>query len=101
MSTSITVKCPRCDASICAQVRVDPGEPMVRYYPDGSGYPGYPPSIEEIEDIEYDCDCLDEASREGGRSAYEEQVENLIFDAEFTYDPEDYYTGPDRLEDLD
>ena len=25
-----------------------PGEPMVRYYPDGSGYPGSPPDVEFI-----------------------------------------------------
>ena len=25
---------------------VSPGEPMVRYYPDGSGYPGSPPIVE-------------------------------------------------------
>lgn len=101
MSTSVTIQCPRCDASICAQVKVDPGEPPVYYYRDGSGYPGSPPSIEEIEDIEYECDCLDLARREGAGSTYEGEVEDLIFDAEFTYDPEDYYTGPDRLEDLD
>lgn len=26
----------------------DPGEPMVRYYPDGSGYPGSPPSFDYV-----------------------------------------------------
>lgn len=27
---------------------VYPGEPMVRYYPDGSGYPGSPPEVEIV-----------------------------------------------------
>lgn len=34
----------------CLEVEVEfdanPGEPMVRYYPDGSGYPGSPPEVE-------------------------------------------------------
>lgn len=32
--------------TIYVEFDADPGEPMVRYYPDGSGYPGSPPSIE-------------------------------------------------------
>ena len=36
----------------CLEVDLDyrawPGEPMVRYYPDGSGYPGSPPGAELI-----------------------------------------------------
>lgn len=33
---------------VVAEVRLHytPGEPMVRYYPDGSGYPGSPPTLE-------------------------------------------------------
>lgn len=31
--------------------KVRPGEPMVMYYPDGSGYPGSPPEIEILEVI--------------------------------------------------
>ena len=40
-------------------VRVDwsyyPGEPMVRYYADGSGYPGSPPEFDCIDSVE----CLE------------------------------------------
>ena len=31
---------------VTAIIDVYPGEPMVRYYPDGSGYPGAPPTAE-------------------------------------------------------
>jgi len=35
-------------SSLYVEVEFDatPGEPMVRYYPDGSGYPGSPPNAE-------------------------------------------------------
>lgn len=33
-------------ARVVVKCNVTPGEPMVRYYPDGSGYPGCPPTIE-------------------------------------------------------
>lgn len=91
MSTRVTVKCPRCEDSISASVRVDPGEPMVRYYPDGSGYPGSGPTIEDIEDIDYECGCKDEADREGSGESYTAEVEALIYDCtDFEYDPSDY-----------
>lgn len=32
--------------TVYVEFDANPGEPMVRYYPDGSGYPGSPPSIE-------------------------------------------------------
>jgi len=33
---------------VTLQVKLYPGEPMVRYYPDGSGYPGSPPEAEVV-----------------------------------------------------
>jgi len=36
----------RIDWTVC------PGEPMVRYYPDGSGYPGSDPSFDCVDHVE-------------------------------------------------
>lgn len=38
------------DTDISVDYEYDPGEAMVMYYPDGSGHPGAPPSV-EIHDI--------------------------------------------------
>lgn len=35
-----------CWVDLDIEATVYPGEPMVRYYPDGSGYPGSPPEVE-------------------------------------------------------
>ena len=43
---SFTIGCPECDEEL--DVVVSPGTPLVMYYPDGSGYPGDPPEIEEL-----------------------------------------------------
>lgn len=87
MSTKVTVSCPACgEGIITALVSIDPGEPEVRYEADGSGYPGSPPTIGEIERIDYDCDChlaLDRSST----LEYNRDVDDLIFDADFEYDP--------------
>lgn len=45
---------------VTAVVEVTPGEPMVRYYPDGSGYPGSLPDAELLEvviDVAEDINC--------------------------------------------
>lgn len=34
------------DVNISVDYDYDPGEDMVMYYPDGSGHPGSPPSVE-------------------------------------------------------
>lgn len=44
--TELDELCERFSATVEIKYSVDPGEKMVRYYPDGSGYPGSPPSIE-------------------------------------------------------
>lgn len=52
------VLCPVCDeAEVDLKVTVDPGEPMVMYYRDGSGHPGSPAGIQEIVSSEYNCLC--------------------------------------------
>lgn len=45
-----------------------PGEKMVRYYPDGSGYPGSPP---EIEILDARCKKID------GRAPTESEISDL------------------------
>lgn len=55
----------------------DPGEPMVWRYPDGSGHPGVPPSIENIEV------CLVEVTGEEGTHSglsepYREELEQTF-----------------------
>jgi hypothetical protein len=45
---------------LTAVVEVHPGEDAVRYYPDGSGYPGSPPEAELVGlhvDLAEDVDC--------------------------------------------
>jgi hypothetical protein len=63
MELATGIPCPLCGGKTGqAEVTIDPGEPMVLYYPDGSGHPGSPPSIEDIEEIEWDCDCRNNLS---------------------------------------
>jgi len=38
------------DTELSVDYEYDPGEPMVMYYPDGTGHPGSAPSV-EIHDI--------------------------------------------------
>lgn len=38
-----------CTLVFDVQYEFTPGEKMVRYFPDGSGYPGSPPDVEVIE----------------------------------------------------
>lgn len=42
-----------------------PGERMVRYYPDGSGYPGSPPEVEFISSYVYRWDVGTEQRKRG------------------------------------
>lgn len=51
---TVTITCPSCGLGE-VEVGMDPGEPMVMYYPDGSGHPGSPPGPEEI--ISSTCEC--------------------------------------------
>jgi hypothetical protein len=51
---TVTITCPVCGLGEL-EVAIDPGEPMVMYYPDGSGYPGSPAGPEEI--ISSTCEC--------------------------------------------
>lgn len=51
---SVVVECPICGAEI--RCSIDPGEPMVMYYADGSGHPGSPAGLDEIDP---DCECAD------------------------------------------
>lgn len=47
--------------------RVTPGEPMVRYCPDGSGYPGSPPEC-ELEAVHVTRWCVGTEERNRGDS---------------------------------
>lgn len=60
-SAVIVARIGRMDFTVAVGFSVIPGEPMVRYYPDGSGYPGSPPEIGsidsvEVEEVEYPTD---------------------------------------------
>lgn len=50
------------DLSLEIELEYDfnPGEPMVRYYPDGSGYPGCSPSAELVSVTVTLCDMANE-----------------------------------------
>lgn len=50
-TAKLTVKLGDTDCFVEADFRVIPGEPMVRYYPDGSGYPGSPPEIDCVDSV--------------------------------------------------
>ena len=42
-----------------ANIRVTPGEPMVQYYPDGSGYPGSDDMVDCIDSVEVlECEYI-------------------------------------------
>lgn len=51
-TANVTVREGCTDYNVTVEFTVIPGEPMVRYYPDGSGYPGSPPEIDCIDSIE-------------------------------------------------
>ena len=62
----------------------DPGEPMVRYYPDGSGYPGSPAYCEIVDiyvQAVYDCDGDKRTRKECGDwlPAITEIIRDIIF----------------------
>lgn len=103
------IKCPVCGEHVSVRALVSPGEPMVMYYPDGSGYPGSPPEVEEIDEPEYNCYCRDgiityaqtsyrkSASNPGVKEpynrlleAYRLDIEDQIERADFILDEEDY-----------
>jgi hypothetical protein len=48
-----TIECPHC-LHWSVDVAITAAEPEVRYYPDGSGYPGAPA---EVEVLAQSCDC--------------------------------------------
>jgi hypothetical protein len=80
---SVRATCPGCYGAIT--IGYDPAEPMVRYYPDGSGYPGAPASA-WIEDRDPDCDCEIDEERlceiaEGHREAEAEARAEAAWDA--------------------
>ena len=50
-SALIVVRDGCTDYTVKVDFSVIPGEPMVRYYADGSGYPGSPPEIDCIDNI--------------------------------------------------
>lgn len=52
---SVSIPCPVCRLGRVT-CEIDPGEPVVRYYPDGSGYPGSPPGVD---DFSATCECAD------------------------------------------
>lgn len=52
-SADVTVDCPLCGEPLACWI--DPGEPMVMYYADGSGYPGSPAGLD---DYEPSCECF-------------------------------------------
>ena len=51
-TANLTVRIGRIEFFVRADFDVIPGEPMVRYYADGSGYPGSPPEIDGINSVE-------------------------------------------------
>lgn len=57
----------------------EPGEPEVRYYPDGSGYPGSPPTVEDIE-VSLGEVTGDEGTHSGLSEPYRSELEQT-----FTY----------------
>lgn len=81
------VDCPLCGASVSCWI--DPGEPMVMYYRDGSGYPGSPAGLD---DFEAECGCYDSVlvNTDKYREAIEERAMNAAGGD---------YAGPDRLEE--
>lgn len=50
----IVVKRHRADYTVRAEFTIIPGEPCIPYLPDGSGYPGSPSEIDDIE-----CEVLE------------------------------------------
>lgn len=47
------VYCPICDGRM--EAKINPGEPIVMYYPDSSGYPGSPPGVEIVDPCSRGC----------------------------------------------
>lgn len=48
----LTVPIGRINFTVSVEWSYVPGEPMVRYYPDGSGYPGSPPEFDCVDHID-------------------------------------------------
>lgn len=46
MITATLEEIGHCSLDVEIEYQAYPGEPQVMYYPDGSGYPGYPPTAE-------------------------------------------------------
>jgi hypothetical protein len=72
----VTVKCPVCCLA-SVRVIIDPGEPQVRYYADGSGYPGSPPAVD---DWDADCSCGESPLVDWDR--YRLALEDAVFTTE-------------------
>ena len=51
-TANLTVRDGCTDYNVTVDFSYSPGEPMVRYYPDGSGYPGSPPEFDCVESFE-------------------------------------------------
>jgi hypothetical protein len=76
----VTITCPCCgDGEITCSIA--PEEPMVRYYPDGSGYPGCPASVDDI--LEETCMCNDflQGCSQASREKYERLVDEAAVEA--------------------
>jgi len=60
---AIGVLCPLCgDTTGTATVTIDPGEREITSGPPDTWHPGSPPGIDQIEDLEWDCDCRQQLS---------------------------------------
>ena len=65
---AVPIDCPCCHASVVAYII--PEEPMVLYYPDGSGYPGSPAELDEVDG----CECWDYLEAIGKGDGYRRDV---------------------------
>jgi hypothetical protein len=78
-SATISVTVKTMTFTGCAEFDVIPGEPMVRYYPDGSGYPGSDTEVDNIdfhvEEVEYELSDYDEETDRSDRYGYRTREE--------------------------
>lgn len=76
------VECPHCGEPIEIRADISPGEPMVLYYPDGSGYPGSGP---DLDDWAFSLECECEVEEDDLQAQVEEKFES----GSFTIDGDD------------
>lgn len=69
-------------ATVEIEFEYSPGEPMVRYYPDGSGYPGSPPELNVIRVVvtRLSNDSWDKNRQELEESGWADYLDKLAFD---------------------